>query len=61
MLYGYIQVAMGSCLLAEQGIDTPTPVDADIDSVLIEKLSYLDHVTRGHFRFVFWQRGPFDI
>jgi hypothetical protein len=40
-------------LLAEQGIDTPSSVDPDIDSVLIEKLSYLDHVTRRHFRIVF--------
>src|SRR5262245_45953664 len=39
---------MGSCLLSEQGIDTPAPIDPDIDSVLIEKLNYLDHVTRGH-------------
>jgi hypothetical protein len=44
---------MGSCLLAEQGIDTPTPVYADIDSVLIEKLNYLNHVTRGNFRLAF--------
>jgi hypothetical protein len=31
----------------------PTPVHADIDSVLIENLSYLDHVTCGNLRIVF--------
>jgi len=54
VLYGYVQVAMGSCLLPEQGIDTPPPIDPDTDSVLIEKSRYFDHVTRGHFRIVFW-------
>lgn len=53
MLYGYVQVAMGSRLLSEQGIDAPSSVEPDIDSVLIEKSYYLDHVTRSHFRVVF--------
>jgi hypothetical protein len=49
VLYGYVQVAMGSCLFPEQRIDAPPPIDPDIDSVLVEESQYLDYVTRGHF------------
>jgi len=59
--YTYVQVAMGSCSLPDQDIDTPPSIDPGIDSVLIEESQYFDHVTRGHLGFVFWHGVPSDI